>query len=139
MKNLNDITLFRYLYNLDNRDLPQSIINWYWDQKILEFAHCQDRVCKDELCSFTIHKDLDETWGLYYYYNKYRFKSINGADIVNEIRNDELHRYKVESVPFFESICSDIETKGWVDIENEYYQLLKKLVVKEQCDYTIKN
>lgn len=28
MKNLNDITLFRYLYNLDNRDLPKSIINW---------------------------------------------------------------------------------------------------------------
>ncbi len=27
-KNINDITLFRYLFNLDNRDLPQSIINW---------------------------------------------------------------------------------------------------------------
>lgn len=27
-KNINDITLFRYLFNLDNRNLPQSIINW---------------------------------------------------------------------------------------------------------------
>lgn len=27
-KNINDITLFRYLYNLDNRDLPQSILTW---------------------------------------------------------------------------------------------------------------
>ena len=28
-KNINDITLFRYLFNLDNRNLPQSILNWY--------------------------------------------------------------------------------------------------------------
>lgn len=28
-KSINDITLFRYLFSLDNRDLPQSIINWY--------------------------------------------------------------------------------------------------------------
>lgn len=27
-KSINDITLFRYLFNLDNRNLPQSIINW---------------------------------------------------------------------------------------------------------------
>ena len=27
-KNINDITLFRYLFNLDNRNLPQSILNW---------------------------------------------------------------------------------------------------------------
>lgn len=28
-KNINDISLFRYLFNLDNRNLPQSILNWY--------------------------------------------------------------------------------------------------------------
>ena len=28
-KSINDITLFRYLFNLDNRNLPQSILNWY--------------------------------------------------------------------------------------------------------------
>lgn len=28
-KSINDITLFRYLFSLDNRDLPQSVINWY--------------------------------------------------------------------------------------------------------------
>ena len=27
-KGINNITLFRYLFNIDNRDLPQSIINW---------------------------------------------------------------------------------------------------------------
>ena len=28
-KNINDITLFRYLFSLDNRDLPRSILMWY--------------------------------------------------------------------------------------------------------------
>ena len=28
-KNINDITLFRYLFSLDNRDLPRSIHTWY--------------------------------------------------------------------------------------------------------------
>lgn len=27
-KNINDYTIFRYLFNLDNRDLPVSILNW---------------------------------------------------------------------------------------------------------------
>ena len=27
-KSINDITLFRYLFGLDNRNLPQSILNW---------------------------------------------------------------------------------------------------------------
>lgn len=27
-KNINDITLFRYLFCLDKRELPQSILNW---------------------------------------------------------------------------------------------------------------
>lgn len=28
-RSINESALFRYLFNLDNRDLPQSIINWY--------------------------------------------------------------------------------------------------------------
>ena len=28
-KSINEITLFRYLYNLDNRNLPESIVTWY--------------------------------------------------------------------------------------------------------------
>lgn len=28
VKSINEITLFRYLFNLDKRDLPQSILNW---------------------------------------------------------------------------------------------------------------
>ena len=35
--------------------------------------------------------------------------------------------------PFFEKIYKSIETKGWVDIENEYYDLLKKYTIEESA------
>lgn len=34
--------------------------------------------------------------------------------------------FSFECSKFFETILQSIETKGWVDIENDYYQLLKK-------------
>ena len=36
-KSINEITLFRYLFNLDNRDLPQSILNWYYKMQLENF------------------------------------------------------------------------------------------------------
>ena len=38
---------------------------------------------------------------------------------------------------FFKTILQSIETKGWVDIENDYYQLLKVGMDSPGCNYTI--
>lgn len=42
----------------------------------------------------------------------------------------------VEYSPFFETILQSIESKGWVDIENDYYQLLKDSINNPRCEYT---
>lgn len=39
---------------------------------------------------------------------------------------------------FFETILQSIETRGWVDIENDYYQLLKRCSGNPDCGYTVK-
>lgn len=39
---------------------------------------------------------------------------------------------------FFETILQSIETRGWVDIENDYYQLLKRCSESKDCGYTVK-
>lgn len=39
---------------------------------------------------------------------------------------------------FFEKIIQSIETKGWVDIENDYYQLLKQCTENADCGYSVK-
>lgn len=45
--------------------------------------------------------------------------------------------FSVECCPFFETILQSIETKGWVDIENDYYQTLKNNIDSPRCDYNI--
>ena len=37
---------------------------------------------------------------------------------------------------FFSNICQSIETKGWVDIEYEYYNILQK-AIDYKNDYII--
>jgi len=50
---------------------------------------------------------------------------VSGKDIVSSIINDT-ENYQVSFSPFFKNICDSIETKGWVDIEREYYIQLKQ-------------
>ena len=45
--------------------------------------------------------------------------------------------FTIECCPFFETILQSIETKGWVDIENDYYQTLKNNIDSPRCDYNI--
>lgn len=45
------------------------------------------------------------------------------------------YNFKVILTPFFRAINKAVNTKNWVDIENEYYILLKKIVKKEPCGY----
>lgn len=40
-----------------------------------------------------------------------------------------------KKVLFFKDIDKAVETKGWVDIENEFYLWLKKIFKKDDCEY----
>lgn len=61
----------------------------------------------------------------------------SGKEIIDSIANDS-KSYEFSLSPFFQNICTCIETKGWVDIEKEYYDLLRNLIVSpDNCDYAI--
>ena len=51
--------------------------------------------------------------------------NISGLEFIEELKKYP-ESFEIVYPPFFENICKSIETKGWVDIENEYYNLLKK-------------
>lgn len=53
------------------------------------------------------------------------------ADQLNQLYNSSL-KYKSH---LFASINKNIKDKNWVDIENEYYLWLKRLLKKEKCAY----
>ena len=61
----------------------------------------------------------------------------SGKEVIDSIANDS-ESFEFLLSPFFKNICTCIETKGWVDIEKEYYDLLRNAIVNpDNCNYTI--
>lgn len=120
-----------------------DFINWYWDQRVDGFVGNVSRVSEDCLCKLSIKEESDlGCWNVFSFNNSY-FKDVygkrkcTGIEVIQEIRNHP-EIFDFECSPFFGTILQSIETKGWVDIENDYYQLLKKHIENTRCDYTIK-
>lgn len=100
----------------------EHFIDWYWDQRVNGFIGNYTNISIDPLCTFEI-KDNADFWNVYYYQLPKFATKFSGKDVVQSLINDP-SRYNVVFSPFFERIIKSIETKGWVDIENEYYELL---------------
>ena len=61
-----------------------------------------------------------------------------GKDIIKLIIDDP-EKFNVVFSPFFSRIINSIETKGWVDIENEYYNLLTEYALNNESDINLIN
>ncbi len=120
-----------------------DFINWYWDQRVNSFLNNYTNVSEDCLCRLVIrNKEEYNNWYLFLYQNRYFFNNtlskerIIGSEVIQEIRQHP-KVFSVECCPFFETILQSIETKGWVDIENDYYQTLKNNIDSPRCDYNV--
>lgn len=108
----------------------EDFINWYWDQRLHNIVLEHNAVSADVLCRMKILPQSGfENWYLLSYNNSF-FKNLlknewklSGQEFVKEIENNP-DCFEITYSPFLENICKGIETKGWVDIENEYYALL---------------
>lgn len=114
-----------------------NFINWYWEQRAKAFAQEYTNVSKDCLCTFLINPEAFRFYESWAYFNRFNYLNTqNGKDIIQYIK-EQTDRFTIEYSPFFETILQSIETKGWVDIENDYYQLLTKKIKNPNCNYTI--
>lgn len=109
----------------------EHFIKWYWKDWGVKLLHGMNRTESDSLCTFEINSGIDvSNWAYvfgWYYQRNNPFKPWDPNDVVNIAKNDrKLCKYTTS--PFLERISYSIETKGWVDIENEYYELLKNCV-----------
>ena len=109
-----------------------NFINWYWNEWGMRLLMASTYEESDELCSFVSNLKVEGhrlTWfqlqQCHYIKREDSFKPWDGKDVVKQIRSHELCQFEYKS-PFFEQINKSIETKGWVDIENEYYLMLVK-------------
>ncbi|WP_288279386.1 AbiH family protein [uncultured Prevotella sp.] len=101
----------------------KDFIYWYWKQRVLSLrSFCQER-SDDGLCICTIHGY--PTWFQYYYLCSTPFLTITEDKDYYKVFLSK-RDYKIKYNPLFERIHKSIDTKGWVDIENDYYDLLKE-------------
>ena len=121
----------------------KDFINWYWDMRVDAFVGNITKVSADSLCKLTIKDNPNlSCWNVFAFDNSY-FKDIrgnrtcSGYEVITELQKYP-DTFSVDTTPFFGTIIQSIETKGWIDIENDYYQLLKKCTETTDCGYTVK-
>lgn len=115
----------------------EDFINWYWDQRMHDIILLHEAVSADLLCSMKILPASGyDNWFLLSYNNSF-FKDIfkkewkmSGKEFIEELKSKPYY-FEVKFSSFFERICKSIETKNWVDIENEYYDLLVQYAKEE--------
>lgn len=118
----------------------EDFINWYWDKWGQKLRTSSKKVEQDLFCSFVLKENVGLAgwylvWSFHYQCSLRPYPNI---DLVNIAINDtDVCDFKINST-FFERICKAIKTKGWVDIEREYYDLLRNVVLTpDDCNYTI--
>ena len=106
----------------------EDFIYWYC-RSVISYLLLQSKdVYEDILCK-TINNKLD-------YYNLRDLYHSENEELYNFINNNE-DAFVIDYSPFFERIHKCIETKGWVDIESDYYELLKKYVLENTSEAQI--
>lgn len=98
----------------------KDFISWYWEKTWKKLQKCITFIYKDDLldiklkysgyCICSYFQATPQSGGIYNYIASLQ----NGDNYVNN----------VEISPFLERISKSIETKGWVDIEADYYAML---------------
>lgn len=99
----------------------EDFVKWYWRYRLIGLETERTRVSDDGLCCFKILHDY--TWDYLFQQVGLSVERLHTNQILDWIKDrDQL--CKTSKSTFFERICTSIETKGWVVIENEYYHLL---------------
>ena len=107
----------------------EDFINWYWKQWETCLVRSENKVEDDGLISFRLKDEVNlACWSLVWHYHYQTpflfFSNIEKQDIIKLVKaDDHMCGFKSYSA-FFDDICTHVENKGWVDIENEYYKAL---------------
>lgn len=104
----------------------QDFINWYWDSRFENLRNSFTSVSKVALCEMTL--SASRAWYSFFQEGPNVLREYNGAELFLELCKRGICRATM--TPLFERIHNSIDNKGWVDIENDYYELLKKYVLE---------
>lgn len=120
-----------------------DFIHWYWEQRLNALLTDNSAVSEDCLCKLEIKNTKDcANWFNFFFSHSLRDLMTREwkyppSEIISAFK-ENADVFSVTYSQFFETILQSIETRGWVDIENDYYQLLKSCSKDPDCDYTVK-
>lgn len=109
----------------------EDFIDWYWGKRAYGFNGTISNISKDILCEFEIIQP--HTWNEFAFQSSLPTLKVSGKEVIEHIKNNP-NLFKIHPSAFYDRICHSIETKGWVDIENEYYVQLTNLIKAESSD-----
>lgn len=103
----------------------EDFINWYFEQLRDKLYHHNSYKFDDGLCLLTIDTRLNECSSWRCIINKHRscIWQLKGGELLEYLRTYE--RVAISKSSLFKRIMQSISSKGWVDIETDYYELLK--------------
>ena len=93
------------------------------DNNVIEDILCKI-TCINDCCNVAISYDMD-------------LKYSEGIEVYKYLKNTP-KKYQVSLSDFMERIMNSIETKNWVDIENEYYKLLTEYALEKRNENEVK-
>lgn len=123
----------------------KNFIFWYWDQWGNRLLSSLEKTDTDGLCSFKIKDNVEvPNWASvfqgWYYKRENPFIPWKTNDVINLAMKDrDLCDFTITS-PLLKKICNQL-AYGWVDIENEYYSLLRlrNLPLRPSTEQDVKN
>ena len=120
-----------------------DFINWYWEQRLNAMLTEDSAVSEDCLCKLEIKNTKDcANWFNFFFSHSLRDLMTREwkyppFEIITAFK-ENADEFSVTYSQFFGTILQSIETRGWVDIEYDYYQLLKKCTENPNCGYSVK-
>ena len=121
----------------------KDFINWYWDKRLNALLTEQTPISEDCLCKLEIKNAKDcASWSNFFFYHSLRDLITREwkyppFEIISAFK-DNIDDFSVTYSQLFGTILQSIESKGWVDIENDYYQLLKRGSEDPNCGISVK-
>lgn len=97
-----------------------DFIYWYWRQKFAECYSGTTHIPNDNLVLDSFQNELKQNQE----YSEFDFLITPPQNSLKKILSTDHSMSKIATV-FLDLISRRIEQKGWVDIENEYYRLIK--------------
>ena len=125
----------------------EDFINWYSQERLNGFENNKTKISKDILCTLEMKKtddirrdvpsnkvtikDITDFYAFYYCHTWDDFTTANKDGKFKgllDLIKKPIGKFSITCSHLFENITKSIETTGWVDIENEYYNFLRSFL-----------